>query len=501
MVGQHRAVSPRSTERQLRALGQRRQRPLLGEDIGAFADRPGEVLRHQSGVGLHQRQHVMIGVVERRTHQVVHPRVEQQEAVIVAVLGVDHVGDHHPRVAYQKAPRLHDRRQAQRPEVLHRRGSEVGRVGAFTILGAVGDAQPAAHIQPLEHGALLAGQMLGQVRQPPVGVGKGLDLQQLAADVHGQRLQPHVGQGLHLAHQRRNIVEGQAEFVASGAGGDLGQRLRVDIRVDPQGDGRGLAQPPGGGIEGFQLGPALDVELQDPGSQPGFQLGRLLGDPGKNDLLWRYAPGQRALELTGGDDIGADAVAGDVGDDVGVHVGLDGVADQRVERGEGGLQALDLRADMGAGVDIQRRAVLRGQWRQRHARQLQRTVRAVAQRAEGTGHRRTGRRRGFRGSSRHQLSVISVRGKGFSNSVGGETVAAVAAASVVTGRGSPLRPQAVSTAQESRAVASSSPRRVRVTAATARLRWLREPGRARCRRRTAGTPPRLPRSARRIRRR
>ena len=92
--------------------------------------------------------------------------------------------------------------------MLHRRGGEVGRVGAFTILRAVGDAQPAAHIQPLEHGALLAGQMPGQVRQPPVGVGEGLDLQQLAADVHGQRLQPQVGQGLHLAHQRWNIVEG-----------------------------------------------------------------------------------------------------------------------------------------------------------------------------------------------------------------------------------------------------------------------------------------------------
>ena len=335
--------------------------------------------------------------------------------------------------------------------------------------------------------------MPGQVRQPPVGVGKGLDLQQLAADVHGQRFQPHVGQGLHLAHQRRDVVEGQAELVAAGAGGDLRQRLRVDIWVYPQGNRRGPAQPPGGGIEGLQLGPALDVELQDPGSQPGFQLGGLLGDPGKDDLLWRHAPGQRALELTGGDDIGADAMAGDVGDDVGVHVGLDGVADQRVERGEGGLQALDLRGDMGAGVDVQRRAVLRGQWRQRHARQLQRTVRAVAQRAEGTG-----RGCGFRGSSRHQLSVISVRGKGFSSSVGGETVTA---ASVVTGRGSPLRPQAVSTAQESRAVASSSPRRGRVTVATARLRWLREPGRARCRRRTAGTPPRLPRSASRKRRR
>ena len=97
---------------------------------------------------------------------------------------------------------------------------------------------------------------------------------------------------------------------------------------------RTCAQAGGGGVQGFELGPALDVELQDDGQSPGpaSSSSGLLGDAGEHDFLRRRRqPASARRSSPDGNDVRTNAVGGDVADDVGVHVGFDRIANQRIE--------------------------------------------------------------------------------------------------------------------------------------------------------------------------
>ena len=68
---------------------------------------------------------------------------------------------------------------------------------------------------------------------------------ELRADVHLQAAQPQVLQLAGAGIDALDLLEGDAEFVFVGAGGDLGVRVRVHVRIHAHGHGRDFLQARG----------------------------------------------------------------------------------------------------------------------------------------------------------------------------------------------------------------------------------------------------------------
>ena len=81
-----------------------------------------------------------------------------------------------------------------------------------------------------------------------------------------------------------------------------------------------------------------------------------LADAGEHDLARRHAGGARAQKFAAGDDVGAGAELGQGRDHRLVGVRLHGVADQRIDIGEGAGEHLIVPLDGRARIAIERRA-------------------------------------------------------------------------------------------------------------------------------------------------
>ena len=99
-----------------------------------------------------------------------------------------------------------------------------------------------------------------------------------------------------------------------------------------------LAQRSGHVGQGVQLGLALDVEQEDVVLQAVAHLGVGLADAGEDDLVAACRRPEGAVQLAAAGHVEAGAVLGHQPAEVQVAVGLDAVADQRLDRGEGLLE-------------------------------------------------------------------------------------------------------------------------------------------------------------------
>ncbi len=93
-----------------------------------------------------------------------------------------------------------------------------------------------------------------------------------------------------------------------------------------------------------------------PSSTASASSRRGLADAGEHDLVGGNAGGQRALELAAGDDVGAGAELRQRGDHRLVGIRLHGVADQRVDVGEGVGEDLVVPRQRRGRIAIERRA-------------------------------------------------------------------------------------------------------------------------------------------------
>ena len=170
------------------------------------------------------------------------------------------------------------------------------------------------------------------------GVAEGREVGDLAADVHVDAGDGDAGQLGGLGVEARGVLEGHAELVLGLAGGDLGVRLGVDIGVDAEGDRRGAAEARRDLAQRLELRLRFHVEAEDALLQRIGHLGARLADAGEDDLVGGDAGGAGAAQLALRHHVHAGPEARQRGDDGLVGIGLDGVADQRVETGEGLLQ-------------------------------------------------------------------------------------------------------------------------------------------------------------------
>ena len=306
----------------------------------------------------------MPGIVECRSDQVVHRRIDNKEPPACTLFDVYNLRDHQSGRAAQHPSGLEGEIELQRAECLaHQRGIGGG-LGRGLV--AVADAEAAPEIEPV-HGKPGATQFEDQLGQPLKGLAERAEpAAGLRADMHrqtdGLNARQLTGQSISLAR----FPDVDAELVFLLAGGDLGVGQRVDIGIDPDRDPGGVATRRGERAEPLQFGDRLDIDLVDSGGKRGLELGAGLTDAGEDDAVRRDAGGQCAPQFALRDDVGAGPEPGEDPQHREVRVGLHGIADQWPLRSERLGKRVIARAQRAGRVEIERRADGLGDARDRH---------------------------------------------------------------------------------------------------------------------------------------
>ena len=89
-------------------------------------------------------------IIEGGPHEIVHRRIDNDEALVLALLEVDDRGDQNAGIAYDDPPRLQDQLAIERRGVAGDDAGVVLRERRRIIVGPVGDAQAPAEIDVLD---------------------------------------------------------------------------------------------------------------------------------------------------------------------------------------------------------------------------------------------------------------------------------------------------------------------------------------------------------------
>ena len=135
----------------------------------------------------------------------------------------------------------------------------------------------------------------------------------------------------------------------------------IYVRVHPHRDGGHLAHAGGDPVETLQLGFGLQIEAEDLFLQREAHLGLALGHAGEDHLGRIPTRRQHPRQLAAGDDVKAGAQTSQQVQDGDVGVGLDRVADQMGYVPRRLIEGVPVALQGGAGVDVERGAVLLGQ--------------------------------------------------------------------------------------------------------------------------------------------
>ena len=204
---------------------------------------------------------------------------------------------------------------------------------------------------------------------------EGIERGKLAADMHRDAAKLEAGEGGRLGIFACRTGDLNAELALGEAGRNLGVRARLDPRIHSESRAR---LPPQrqcdfGQKQGFGAG--LEVELADSRLETQPHFFARLANAGEDDLVRRDARGERALKLTGGDDVGAQPFRRERREHGGIGIGLDCISDQRIaEPAERLGKASRLLAHRAGGIDIDRRADRSRDLGQRHLLAMEHTA-------------------------------------------------------------------------------------------------------------------------------
>ena len=201
-------------------------------------------------------------LVQRRTDEVVHAGVDDDEVLGLAALQVEHARHQDAGIADQEPPRLEDQRAAEiAGRVLHHRRIGLGPRRRIVVL-AIGNAETAAKIDVRDDVAVGAqgAHELGQQRE---GVVERLQLGDLAADMHVDAGDLHARQLRRTGVDVARAADRNAELVLGLAGRDLGVGLRIDVGIDADRDVGDAALAGGDRGQQFELALGLDVDAEN----------------------------------------------------------------------------------------------------------------------------------------------------------------------------------------------------------------------------------------------
>ena len=220
----------------------------------------------------------------------------------------------------------------------------------------------------------IGAQHFGQFRDLAIGLFKGGEISELAADMHidADNLQPRqIGRhGIDLA----GAGDGDAELVFAFASGDLGVGFRIDIGVHADGDRRDLAQFTRHDIKQDHLRLALDVELTNAARQSQFDLFAGFADAGKDDPVARHACRLGPAVFPARDHIHPRARLRQRAQHGLVGIGLHRVADQMIHPRKRVVKKMKMPQQRCGGIDIDRRADRGGNLGQAYVFGMQHTV-------------------------------------------------------------------------------------------------------------------------------
>ena len=175
----------------------------------------------EAGFRLDDRHDVMPRVIHRGANEVVHRRVEYEEAAPLARLDVDHRGDQQARVPGDEAARLDLDLAAQMPDGTLDHLPVVERQRRRLVGTHVRDAEPAAEIDPADVMARSPQfrHQIGDLRERRL---ERRQRRELAADVHvdANNVDPRQGGGARVGLDRARL-DRHAELVLLPAGRDL----------------------------------------------------------------------------------------------------------------------------------------------------------------------------------------------------------------------------------------------------------------------------------------
>ena len=161
------------------------------------------------------RNNVLIGMVETGTNQVIHAGINDDKLLRLPFLGIQHLADHDPGIAHQRAPGFHNQNTPQIPDLIQHRPGIFRRQRRLFII--IPDAQSAADIQIMDiH--LQSPQFLNQQFYPFHGISERAHLGQLRANVTVDADNPDMGQPGSTLIKGNRPGNGNAEFIGTESG-------------------------------------------------------------------------------------------------------------------------------------------------------------------------------------------------------------------------------------------------------------------------------------------
>ncbi len=312
------------------------------------------------------RQNVVMRVVESRPHKIVHRRIDNDEALVFALLEVDDRGDQNAGVADDGPARLQHHLAVERRSVA---GDDLGvifREGRRSVVGPVGNRQAPAEIDMLDC-VPVGPQRAHEVGEQGERVIERLKIGDLRADMHVDAANAQARQAASVRVNVAGARDRHAELVLRFAGRDLGVGQRVDIGIDPDGDRRNRAAACRRARQRLEFRLQFDVEAEDVLIEPEVHLVQRLADPGKDDALAGYARRPRPPQFPFADDVHASAELRQRRQHRLIRIGLHRIEDKRVLPGEGVAERLEMLLDRRARIAIEGRSYGFGDGRQRDA--------------------------------------------------------------------------------------------------------------------------------------
>ena len=153
----------------------------------------------------------------------------------------------------------------------------------------VRDAEAAAHVVPANRVAHRP-EFADDFDTLVGGVTVRLDRGDLAADVHMHADHGNPRHGSRLFGQAQGPVDVHAEFRLFFPGGDVPVGLRIDVRIDSEGDGSDQPESRRDAIDRSEFLLTFDVEHQNASLQGGCDFGIGLAHAGEHGLVG-HAPG------------------------------------------------------------------------------------------------------------------------------------------------------------------------------------------------------------------
>ena len=163
------------------------------------------------------------------------------------------------------------------------------------------------------------------------------------------------------------FIDPDSEFAVLEAGGDVGVRARIDVRIHAEADRGRTAHSLRDGGEHRKLGRRFDVEAEDIRAEPLLHFRFGLADAGKDNPCWIASRGDHTRELAAGHDIEAAAEPREDIEHAEVAVRFHCVAHKMRQRAERRIEPAPFGFERRARIDKARRAESLGERRQRHA--------------------------------------------------------------------------------------------------------------------------------------